>query len=40
VATRHPEYREAAFPRGSVVLDPWGYISDQDGVTVVRIGRR
>jgi UDPglucose 6-dehydrogenase len=40
VATRHPEYREAAFPRGSVVLDPWGYISDRDGVTVVRIGRR
>jgi UDPglucose 6-dehydrogenase len=40
VATRHPEYREANFPPGSVVLDPWGYIPDQDGVTVVRIGRR
>jgi UDPglucose 6-dehydrogenase len=40
VATRHPEYREAAFPPGSVVLDPWGYIPDQDGVSVVRIGRR
>jgi UDPglucose 6-dehydrogenase len=40
VATRHPEYREATFPQGSVVLDPWGYIPDQDGVSVVRIGRR
>jgi UDPglucose 6-dehydrogenase len=40
VATRHGEYREASFPPGSVVLDPWGYIPDQEGVTVVRIGRR
>jgi UDPglucose 6-dehydrogenase len=40
VATRHPEYREAKFPPDSVVLDPWGYIPDRDGVTVVRIGRR
>jgi UDPglucose 6-dehydrogenase len=40
VATRHPEYREARFPSGSVVLDPWGYIPDQEGVAVVRIGRR
>lgn len=40
VATRHPEYRDAKFPPNSVVLDPWGYIPDQDRVTVVRIGRR
>jgi UDPglucose 6-dehydrogenase len=40
VATRHPEYSAARFPSGSMVLDPWGYIPDQDGVTVVRIGRR
>jgi len=40
VATRHREYREATFPAGSLVLDPWGFIPDQDGVTVVRIGRR
>jgi UDPglucose 6-dehydrogenase len=40
VATMHPEYRETKFPQGSVVLDPWGYIPDQDRVTVVRIGRR
>jgi UDPglucose 6-dehydrogenase len=40
VATRHPEYEEAAYPPGSVVLDPWGCIPDQEGVTVIRIGRR
>jgi hypothetical protein len=40
IATRHSEYRDAAFPPGSVVLDPWGYIPDREGVTVVRMGRR
>ena len=40
IATRHPEYAEASFPPGSMVLDPWGYIPDQEGVNVVRIGRR
>lgn len=39
VATPHREYREASFPRGSLVLDPWGLIPDQDGVRVERIGR-
>jgi UDPglucose 6-dehydrogenase len=39
VATGHPEYRDASFPPGSVVLDPWACIEDQDGVEVVRIGR-
>jgi UDPglucose 6-dehydrogenase len=40
VATPHREYREASFPAGSFVLDPWGLIPDQEGVTVERIGRR
>jgi UDPglucose 6-dehydrogenase len=40
IATRHAEYRHAPFPPGSVVLDPWGYIPDREGVSVVRIGRR
>jgi UDPglucose 6-dehydrogenase len=40
VATRHREYEETRFPAGSVVLDPWGCIRDQEGVEVVRIGRR
>jgi UDPglucose 6-dehydrogenase len=40
VATMHPEFAEYAYPRGSVVIDPWGYVPDQDGVTVVRVGRK
>jgi UDPglucose 6-dehydrogenase len=40
VATRHPEYQQLRFPTGSVVLDPWGCIPDQEGVSVSRIGRR
>jgi UDPglucose 6-dehydrogenase len=39
-ATSHPEYAELVFPDGSIVLDPWGYIPDRDGIDVVRIGRR
>jgi UDPglucose 6-dehydrogenase len=40
IATRHPEFAGFAFPSGSVVLDPFGYIPDRPGVTVVRIGRK
>ena len=38
VGTKHPEFGQFVFPEGSVVLDPWRYIPDQDGVEVVRIG--
>jgi hypothetical protein len=38
IATKHPEYAEYVFPSGSVVIDPWRYIPDQEGVTVARIG--
>jgi UDPglucose 6-dehydrogenase len=40
VATKHAEYAEASFPTGSTVLDPWGYVPVQEGVEVVRLGRR
>ena len=40
IATRHPECTSFRFPAGSVVLDPWGYIDDQAGVTVIRVGRK
>jgi len=40
VATRHPEFAEMEFKAGSVVVDPWRYLPDQEGVTVVRVGRR
>jgi hypothetical protein len=38
IATAHPEYRGWEFPKGSVVIDPWRMIPDQEGVTVKRIG--
>lgn len=41
VATREPRYASGTYFRpGDLVLDPFGYIPDQEGVTVVRIGRK
>jgi UDPglucose 6-dehydrogenase len=40
IATKHAQFAEQEFPAGSVVLDPFGYIPDREGVTVVRIGRK
>jgi UDPglucose 6-dehydrogenase len=39
VGARHREFADYVFPRGSVVLDPWRYIADQEGVEVIRIGQ-
>ena len=39
MGTEHKVFRDYAFARGSVVLDPWGYIPNHEGVTVIRIGR-
>lgn len=38
VGTKHAFFRNMSFPKGSVVIDPWRYLSDQDGVKVVRVG--
>jgi hypothetical protein len=38
IATAHDAYRQWEFPKGSVVIDPWRMIPDQEGVTVKRIG--
>ena len=41
VGTRHEQFRSFDYPRGSVVIDPFGYVNEQDdGVTLVRIGRQ
>jgi UDPglucose 6-dehydrogenase len=40
VATKHPEFAAKRFQPGSVVIDPHGYIPDQPGVTVIRVGRK
>lgn len=38
IATQHPEFVDYRFPAGSVVVDPFRYMPDIDGVRVVRIG--
>lgn len=38
IATKHPEFAVDDYPEGSVIIDPWRYIPDQDGVSVRRIG--
>lgn len=40
IGTKHERYADYQFPRGSVVLDPFGYIPDQEGVEVVRLARK
>lgn len=40
IATRQDEFTRVTFPPGSVVIDPWGCVMDQRGVTTVRVGRR
>ena len=40
VATAHEPFFTLPFPDGSVVVDPWGRVPDQPGVTVIRVGRK
>lgn len=39
IATNHDRFANLNFPETSIVIDPWGYIPDQFGVRVKRIGR-
>ena len=39
IGTNHDKFLDYNFPKGSIVLDPWGMIKDQEGVNVIRIGR-
>lgn len=39
IGTQHERYAALTFPKGTTVIDPFGYIPDQEGVNVVRIGR-
>jgi UDPglucose 6-dehydrogenase len=38
IGTNHDIFAEYKFPQGSVVIDPWRYIKDQDGVELIRVG--
>lgn len=41
IATQHDKYKDLSskVPEGSVILDPFGFIPDHEGVKVIRIGR-
>ena len=38
IGTKHGEFKEFRFPKGSVVIDPWRFIPNTKGVEVVRVG--
>jgi len=38
IGCNHDEWPGYEFPAGSVVIDPWRYIPDREGVTVIRVG--
>lgn len=40
IATQNERYQSYEFAPGSIVLDPFGYIPDREGVIVHRLGRR
>ena len=40
IGTNHSKYTTWSWPPGSVVIDPWGLIDDQESIVVHRIGRR
>lgn len=39
IGCAHNYIKTLAFPKGSIVIDPWGIVPDQEGVTVRRLGR-
>ena len=39
VGTRHARFSSLEYPRGSVVIDPFGYVKAREGVRVVALGR-
>lgn len=40
VGTRHDMFADLEYPPGSIVIDPFGYVQERDGVRVVRVGRQ
>ncbi len=39
IGTKHPQFQTFSFPVGSVVIDPWRYIPEQEGVEVISLGK-
>lgn len=40
IGTNWPIYKEWKFKKGDVVIDPWSMIDNQEGVHVIRVGRK
>lgn len=40
IATDHDEFFCMDFPPASVVIDPWGKVFDEEGIKVIRVGRK
>jgi len=40
IGCRHPEYASYQFPKGSIVVDPFRYIPEQEEVRVIHIGKK
>ena len=38
IATKHEEFNKFPFPSGSVVIDPWRYISVKENIKLIRVG--
>jgi UDPglucose 6-dehydrogenase len=38
IGTKHEVFKNWRFPVGSVVIDPFRYLPDQDGVEIIRVG--
>jgi UDPglucose 6-dehydrogenase len=39
VGTNHPQFTHLTVPKGSVVIDPWRFVSVNEGVRLVPVGR-
>ena len=40
IGTKHPDFVNFDFADGSIVIDPWRYIPDKEGVTIIRLGQQ
>ena len=40
LGTRHEQFVDFEYPAGSVVIDPFGFIQERDGVKLIRVGRQ
>jgi len=38
IGTNHDKFLDYKFPKGSIVIDPWRYISEQEDVKLIRVG--